>query len=235
LKRGKYLLQQLDPIERKEAFECFEQARKLGSSEALGLVAECLYYGGKAFGTIEDKFRAVKLAQQGLELHPAEPLCFAVLGSCYRFGVGGLELNLVRAVSLLLRGVDMMCGSAINRLGAYFDSHVQDINTSASLYSRGAELGHPWCTYNLAVYYHLKRKPPQLARAFELYNRAVAMGHLYAMLNLAELYQVFLSIRLLSDIFRDVLFTRYSLSFIVLVYFHRANLSHLIFNPRINC
>jgi hypothetical protein len=214
VQEGKRLSRRHDPADRVRGFICFERALSKNESEAIGLVAECLMFGGKSYGVEQNLPRALDLARQGAALQPPDSTCLAVLGRCSLYGLGGVKKDEEVGVSLLQRAIELENPSAMYYLGCFFRSRGKDwahavpafSNASPTkdlsqnpplleiagsdwshavpLLKRAEKLGHAGSMSELALYYE---DIPEPARVFEHHRRAAVLGYGPSMLKLAEL------------------------------------------------
>ncbi|KAH3764285.1 sel1 repeat family protein [Pelomyxa schiedti] len=115
------------------------------------------------------------------------------LGICYDHGVGGVEKDIHKAVSLYQRAADAGSGTAIFNLAVCYDNGdgvENDIHKAVILYRRAADAGNTMAMFNLAVCYENGVGVDQdLSEAVKLYQRAADAGNVEATGNLGYCYK----------------------------------------------
>ncbi|KAH3760950.1 calmodulin-dependent protein kinase [Pelomyxa schiedti] len=116
-----------------------------------------------------------------------------LLGVGYHFGLGGVDKDINKAVTLYQRAADAGDATATWRLGWCFYCGLgvdKDIHKAATLWQRAADAGDVKGMSNLAVcYYYGYGVEKYIHEALRLWQRAADSGSTQAMFNLALYYQ----------------------------------------------
>ncbi|KAH3760504.1 calmodulin-dependent protein kinase [Pelomyxa schiedti] len=151
----------------------------------------------------------VKTPEEPVTLLPSSSLSF--LGLCYRYGLGGLDKDPNKAVSLFHSAAeDSGNPHATNHLGMCYktgDGVDKDVNKAVTLFMQAADSGNVPAMNNLGVcYFHTGEGVEQdKKKGWSLFYRAADAGDSGAMLNLALLYQ-----KVHSDPRESLLFFRWA-------------------------
>jgi TPR repeat protein len=192
LNEGKKLLQGRTLDDRKRGFHSLEEAEKLGSSEARGLMSIYLTIGGLEYGVGESEeenlARGRKLAEKGLRELPPDPKCEAAFGKLELLrGQDGRQQGLTvlrnaikrnpnEAWSLCFLGEGYL---QAKRLDRQYEEKV------INCLQRAVDLGLPRAMLQLANFCKDKKKQREPERAKKLYQQAADLGCPTSMLNLA--------------------------------------------------
>ncbi|KAH3743327.1 chitin synthase regulatory factor chr2 [Pelomyxa schiedti] len=111
------------------------------------------------------------------------------LGLCYDFGVGGVEKDIHKAVTLYQRAADAGSARAMGNLGWCYEHGEgvrKDIHMAVTLYQRAADTGDAHAVYHLGRCYDSGGVEKDTHKAAALYQRAADAGHATAMFNLGS-------------------------------------------------
>ncbi|KAH3766951.1 sel1 repeat family protein [Pelomyxa schiedti] len=115
------------------------------------------------------------------------------LGICHEFGVGGVEKDTHKAVTLYQRAADAGDAMAMCILGLCYDNGdgvEKDIHKAVTLYQRAADAGNARAMFNLGVcYQNGDGVAKDIHKAATLWQRAADAGNATAMFNLGVCYQ----------------------------------------------
>ena len=157
------------------AFSCLCKAYELGMKRARMEIAQCHLHG---WGTEKNVPEAVRLYTDCAKEGNVQAM--VKLWHLYRNGAGELQADMSMAAHWMHRAAERGDADSMEQYGIYFDSWVKgEYGARKAFYwwSRGAELSHQGCLYNLGYcYYHGRGVPRDYAKAVEYFRRCLELG-----------------------------------------------------------